>query len=451
MDTESPSAPNNNFMEIQTKKLPKNLLETVIELSVLEMAPFHDSALKELGQNIEMPGFRKGKAPIDMVRKELDEMKILEKAGEIAINQKYPEIIKQKNLNPAGPPQVTIQKLARNNPFVFKLTIPLVPKIELGNYKKIKVKSKKIDIKDSEIEKSLKDLQKSRGQEVLAARPAKLKDKVELDLDLFIDKVPLENGQIKGFSFIMGEDHYLPGLSDNIKGLSAGQEKEFSHKYPDDHYDKNLAGKLVDFKAKIKNVYQINLPEINDSFAQSFGDFKNLEELKNKIKENLQAEEENKESQRLELELLKQLIEKTEFEEIPEILIEHEINKMINELKMSLQGMGQAQTFNFDDYLKSIKKTQEDLKKEFIPKAEQRIKTALCIRQIAQEENIKVEDEDIKKEMDKLSELYKDLPAGQAGQKQILDDLKTENGQIYLENLLTNRKVIDWLKNNLTT
>ncbi|MCH7759578.1 hypothetical protein IID20_04440 [Patescibacteria group bacterium] len=158
-----------------------------------------------------------------------------------------------------------------------------------------------------------------------------------------------------------------------------------------------------------------------------------------KIEKNLETEIQNEENQRLEIEILKQLIEKATIGEIPEILIEHELDKMVNELKMSVENPTQMGSAKFDDYLQSIKKTEEDLKKEFIPKAEERIKTALCIRQIAQEETIEVMEEEIKQEMDRLRGVYK-------GQEEILENLKTKDGQIYLKNLLSNKKVIEWLK-----
>lgn len=431
-------------MEINTKKLPKNVAEITVELSILEIAPFNEKVLKELSKEIEIPGFRKGKAPVEMARKHINEAKLLEKTAEIAINQKYAEIIQKENLAPAGPPQVSVIKLAPNNPFIFKLTVPLLPKAVLGDYKKIKIKKKNIQVNQKDVDNALKELQWARRKETVSLQPTKTGDRIEVDLNLFINNVPIEGGQTKNFSLILGQDeHLLPGISKNFIGALAGEEKEFSHKYPSDHYDKKLADQLVDFKTKINNVYKIELPELNDELAKNLGDFKTFDELKNKIKQNLENEEQRKQDQRLEIEILKKLIEKSDFGEIPEVLLNHEIDKMINELKASIQGIGQENSPKFDDYLQSIKKTEQDLRKEFIPQGEERIKTALCIREIAKQENITVSDEDIKKEMDKLAQAYK-------GQEQMLESLKTEDGKIYLQNLLTNQKVIKYLKDLLT-
>ena len=427
-------------MEIQTKKLPKNLIEITVELSVKELQLFYDEAVEHLSEGIQIPGFRPGKAPVDLVKQEIGQAKILEYAAEAAINAKYPEIIKEQKLNPAGPPQVQIQKLAPNNPFIFKLTIPLIPQVKLGNYKNIKVKKNKIEVNDEQINKALKELQSLRRQEVLVNRESKIGDRIQVDLNLFVDKVPLEHGQIKDFSIVIGQDQYLPGLSDNLKSLKKDQEKEFFFQYPVDHYDKTLAGKKVDFVARIKNVYQINLPKLDDEFAQSMGPFKTLTELKDKIKQNLIQEQKNKEEQKLEIEILKQLIDKSEFEDIPDILIEHELDKIMAELKGQIERPDDQASPKFDNYLQSIKKTEQDLRKDLVPKAEERIKTALCIREISTKEDIKIERKDIEKEIEQMKQVYQN-------QKQILKNLESESGQTYIKNLLTNRKVIELLKN----
>ncbi len=439
-------------MLLTANKLPKNLIEITAELSILEMAPFYNQTLEQMAQDAEIPGFRKGKAPLEMIKQRVDEMEWAQRAAEIAIDEKYPEIVKKssladenKKIELAGAPQIQIQKLAPNNPLVFKLTFPLVPEVKIGNYRKIRIKRNKIEIKADKIKKALEELRQSRGREVLVNRPAELNDRVQVDLDLFVDKVPVENGQIKNLSLILGRENYLPGLSENLKGLRKDEEKIFSFPYPNSHYDRNLAGKLVDFKAKIKNVYQIDLPTLDDAFAQGLGNFKNLKELENKIKENLEIEEKNKEEQRLETTILKDLVAKSTIDEIPEILIEHELDKMIDELKGGIELNGGK----FDDYLQSIKKTISDLRKDFAGQAQERIRTALCIRQIAKQEKISANDEEIEKEIKNLTDIYKKQTAP-AEYQQILDDLKTEKGRLYLKNMLTNKKVIEWLKNNLT-
>ena len=424
-------------MNIDVKKLPKNLIEIIAELRPEEMEPFNNEALAELARNIQVPGFRPGKAPLEMVRPQIDEIKILEKAAELAVNKKYPEILVKENLNPAGPPKVDVQKLAPGNPLVFKLTIPLVPKVTLGNWKKIKVKRKKIEPDQKEIEKTLETLRESRRKEHLVNRPAKSGDRVDIDMNLSLDKVPLENGQVKNLTVILGKDYYVPGLSSDLEGLKKGQEKEFSLRFPETHYDKKLAGRKVDFKVKINEVYQIDLPPLDDKLAESLK-FRNLKDLKDHIAKNLERKAKNKEEERVEIEILKELVAGSHFEEIPDILVSHELDKMLAELAQNLE----AQNLKFEDYLISIKKTEEDLRKGLVSQAEERIKTALAIREIAREEKIEVQEEEAKSQLDKISELYKD-------KKEILEKFTSEAGQSYLKNMLINRKVVELLKKQI--
>jgi trigger factor len=194
----------------------------------------------------------------------------------------------------------------------------------------------------------------------------------------------------------------------------------------------------------VKEIYQIELPEINDDFAQSMGPFKNIIELKEKVKENILKEKEARENEKTEIQILEKLIEKSKFEEIPDVLINHEIEKMMAELKNNVENVGPkiGAGAKFEDYLKAIKKTQEDLKKDFIPKAEQRIKTALLIREIAEKEKIEASEEEVESELKKLKQLYQ-------GQDRALENLNSENGKIYIKNLVANEKVIKWLKEKL--
>ncbi len=426
-------------MEITTKKQPQNLIEITVELSTEEVKPFYDQAWQELSKEVSIKGFRPGRAPLDLVKQEIEETKVLEKTAEKAINDKYPQILEKEKITPVAPPQIQIQKIAPDNPLIFKLTIPLLPKVSLGDYKKIKIKKEKVEVTEEELKKSLDQLQSMTGKEVATLKPSQKKDKMKVDLDLSVDNVPLEGGQIRDFTFVVGQDQFLPGLSENLKGLTKGEEKSFFHQYPSDHYDKKLAGRLVNFKAKVKEVFQINLPEINDDWAKSMGPFQNLKELKEKIKENILKEKEQRENQKIEIDLLGKIIDRSEFEEIPEILINHEIEKMMVELKGSIERPDDPTSPKFDDYLKSIKKSEEELKKEFRPKAEQRIKTALIIKEIAQKENIKTEEEEIETEIKKLEETYQ-------GQSKILENIKSLEGRAYLKNMITNEKVINWLK-----
>ena len=422
-------------MNYTTKKQPRNLLELEVTISPEEMKDFYQQALGEMAKETTVSGFRPGKAPLDLVERQTSKIKVLERAADIAINRNYREIVIKEKIWPIGEPKIELLKLAPDNPLVFKITITLMPKVKLGDYKKIKVQAKPVKIEEKDVQRVLQELQQMRRKEAAVKRPAQLGDRAEVDLEMFIDKVLLENGQVKNLSVILGQDFYIPCLSQQLVGLTIDQTKEFNLQYPADHFDKKLAGKKVDFKVKLNNLYQIDLPELNDGFAQGVGKFKGLAELRDQLKDNLAQEAQAKENDHQEVELLKQLVEKSTFEELPEILIESELDKVINELQYSIEAQG----LKFDDYLMHLKKTRVELRKDFVPKAEARVKTAIAINEVAEQEKIVVDDKELDEEVGKMIESYREQP-------DLLEHIQSNQGRNYLYNVILNRKVIAFLK-----
>ena len=206
-------------MNIKKNQLDQSLIEFIVELSTLEMAPFIKQATAELSKDIEVAGFRKGKAPANIVQQEIGEDKILQASAEKAINQKYPEIIAKEKLQPIDQPKIEIQKIAKDNPLIFKVIVAIIPSVKVGDYKKIKIKQEVKEIKKQDVDNVIKELQMAKKKEILVQRKANKGDKIEVDLNLFIDKVPVENGQVKNFSTILGGQEQIPGISKNLEGL----------------------------------------------------------------------------------------------------------------------------------------------------------------------------------------------------------------------------------------
>ena len=415
--------------------MPQGLLEYTVELSAEEMKPYFDHAFEELSVNLKIDGFRPGKVPPETAKRHIGEAKILEEAAEHAINEKYQEIVLADKIIPAGLPEVHIQKIARDNPFVFKCTVPLFPVVKLGDYRKIKVKKEKIEVTDSQVDKILNDLRQTRRTEIIVDRPIVSTDKAEVDIEMFLNKVVLENGTAKNTAVIMNEPFYIPGFSEKILGAKKGEIREFSLKYPDDHYDKKMAGREIDFRVKINNVYEIKLPELNDEFVKTLGNFPDLSALKEQIKKNLIEEQELKADEKAELEILKQLIEISEFEEVPEVLVKRETETMFNEIESFLS----QQNLRLNDYIEHLKKTKESMGKELAPKALERVKTSLALGELAQAQEIMVTDEEVLKEIEKSAITYANDP-------KTLEKLNSESYKNYIKQILTTRKVIENLK-----
>jgi len=421
-------------MQLNSKTLQKNILTLEIELSADDLKPFLEKATLLLAQEVKIDGFRPEKVPYEILKQKVGEMTIYEKAAELAIEKTYPKFIKEEHAETIGGPEISVVKLAPGNPFVYRATVSLLPSVKLGDYKKIKVTRKENEIPGQKIDQSLRDLQKMQTKEILANRPAKKEDKLVLDMDMFQDKVPLEAGQAKNHEVYLAESYYIPGLTEQLIGLSAGDCKEFSLPFPKEHYQKNLAGKNVDFKVKITSVFELQTPALDDAFAKNLGQ-ESLEKMKNIIRENLLAEMKNKEDLRLEGEILKQIVEASRFGDVPETLVNSEAHKMIHELEDGLAEKG----ITFADYLKNLKKTEKELMLDFAPRAVERIKTALVVKEIALAEKIATTEAEIDEEIEHLAEAYKNEP-------DLLERVRSEESRQYLENVIKNRKTIKLLK-----
>jgi len=424
-------------MQYTTKKLEKSQIELIITVTPEEYADQLSSAAIRLSEKSAIKGFRPGKASLDMIKSQFGEQKILEEALQDIVQKSFFEAIKTEKLDTIGSPEISVEKLAPNNDVVFKATVALLPKIKLADIKKVKIEAKKTEVSETDVQKVLNDLQKMRKKEILKNGAAEKKDKIVVDLNMFIDNVAIEGGQAKDHQVYLDEEHYIPGFAEKLIGLKKDEEKEFNLKFPKEHYQKTLAGKNVDIKVKARDVYSLELPDINDEFAQNFGQ-KDLITLKNLLRENLATEAEQKEAQRIESGILEQLIEKSEFEEIPNVLINSEKQKMFHELKHDLEHRG----IEMEKYLTDIKKTEDEIFKDFEDGAQKRVKAALISRQVAIDNDIKVEKEDLDKEIERLKIAY-------GHDSKIEENLKKPEILDMVAVTVQNRKVIEWLKHKI--
>ncbi|MBD3248135.1 trigger factor [Candidatus Falkowbacteria bacterium] len=423
-------------MKVEKKELEKSQVELIVELSLDEFKPYLEKGAEELSKEVKIDGFRPGKVPFDVLKSKVGEMSILERAARVAINKNFEKIIKE-NLSeeqPVGQPMVDITKLAPDNPVEFKITIALLPKITLGEYKDLKIKPETFKIEEKDIDKTLETIRESRASEKVVDREAKEGDKVVIDLEMFLDKVPLEGGQSKGMAVLLGKEYFIPGFDKQIAGLKKGETKEFSLPYPKDFHQKNLAGKMVEFKVKIVDVFERSVPEANDELAKTFG-METLADIKRNIKESMEQEKKQEAERKTEGKIIEEILKKSSFSDIADILIDNEIETMLNEMESNIASRGGK----MEDYLASIKKTRNELKLEFAPQAVKRIKSALLIREIGNKEKIEVSEKDIDEKRDELLKQYK-------GYQKVEDRVKSPEYRGTLHNILSNQKVVDKLK-----
>lgn len=419
------------------KTLGKSKIELIITVAPADYQPFMESAATRLSERAAIKGFRPGKAPYNVVKEQVGEIKILEEAAQSIVEKNYYEAVKAENLETIGMPQITLQKFAPGNDLEFKAEVALLPKINLADFSKIKVDKKEVKATPAQVDEILGNLKKMQAKEVIKNGTAGKEDKLTIDLDMFIDNVPIEGGQAKNHQVYLNEPHYIPGLAEELVGLKKDDTKEFQLKFPAEHYQKHIAGKNVDFKVKVNEVFELHYPELNDEFAKKLGQ-ESLTKLKELLTANITKEEEKKEDQRIEAAILDQLIEKSSFDEIPDTIITAEKQKMFYELKHDLDERG----ISMEQYLNDIKKTEDQIFQDFQTGAEKRAKAALISRQVAKDNNMVVSKEELDQEIAAIRAAYPD-------NEQVTENLKRSEVIDTIASTIQNRKVMSLLKEKI--
>ena len=424
-------------MSHELKKLDKSEVELTITVAPADYQHALERAAKHLSEVAAIKGFRPGTAPYDIVKQQVGEQRILETALEEIVRENFFKAVDAEKLETVGMPLVSMEKVAMGNDIIFKATVALMPEIKLADFKKIKVEAKPTEIGDKELDTALNDLRKMRLKEAAKKEPATKDDKVVVDMNMFIDKVAVESGWAKDHQVYLSEGHYIPGFAEQLVGLKKDEEKKFNLKFPAEHYQKQLAGKDVDFEIKVKEVFSLELPELDNDFAKSLGQ-KDVDTLKNLLKENLTHEAEHKEAQRQEAEILEKIVEASKFSDIPDVLIKSEKQKMFNELKHDLEHRG----IEIEQYLNDIKKTEDQIFKDFEDGAAKRVKAALVARQVAIDNKITAEKDEINKEIELVKATYGNDP-------KVEENLKNPEVLDTIARMVQNRKVVEWLKHTI--
>lgn len=425
-------------MNISLAYEPKSLALLTIEVMPAEYAPFLPKGAKKIALEAKLPGFRPGNAPYEVIKQKFGEAEILKESLPAIITETFVRALKEKNLDTLGEPEINILKLAPDNDLVYTAKVPYLASFDLPDISQIKITKKEIKISEKDIDKTLSTLIKSRATEKIVAREARDKDLVKLDYDISLDGVPQENGQAKNIEIYLGEHHMLPGFEAQLIGLKTGEIKKFHLTFPTDYFQKNFAGKTCDFHVKINGVYELFYPELNDDFAKNLGKFSSLAELKEQLKNNLQLDKEYQANIKLENELLEKIIKATAFPELPDQLMEHEIDNTLHEFEHDLISRG----LQLAIWLQNLNKTMEQFRLDLRPEAQKRAQASLLVRAFAQKNNITISDEETNKELDQALKNYKDDAAA-------LNQIKTPAYRVYLHQALLNQKTIAWLKEKI--
>lgn len=422
-------------MTYSIKKLPKSQIEISVAVPADEFEAFRNGALLELAEKIQIEGFRAGKAPLSLVKEKIGAAELMQLATEKAIQKHFIDIVEKEKLDLIGHPDAHIETAEHD--LEFSVTAALFPEITLPDYKAIAqdaIKEKKEQtVEEKEVDESIKWLRESRVKHVTVAREARTGDRVEIDFTVKNNGIVIEGGVSKNHPLILGEGKFIPGFEDQITGMKEREEKDFKLTMPKD-YPNNLGGKELYFHVILHLVQERELPEITDEFAKGLGTFQSTDELHKSIHEGLLREKNEKERQRIDM-IIAETIAKKAAIDVPDALIESELEKMLREFEGNIAKMG----MEFEKYLEHLKKTKDDFKKEWRGDAEKRVKIALCLKKIADAEHIKPTEDEVSAKANNSLAIFK-------ADGHDIEKIDKRSLAEYSRTVLRNEKVFEFLE-----
>lgn len=414
----------------------KNLTPTKVELTIVAdsetLTRVHTAVVTEMAKDVQVTGFRKGHAPAAMAEKALDQQQLQSRFLDGVLSEVYGQAIVENQLRPVGQPAVSITKFVPFSSVEAKLEVEIVGEVKLADYKKFKFTPKAVKVEDKEIEAVIDDLLARDAAKNPVERAAADGDEVVIDFK-GVDaktKEAIAGADGNDYPLVIGSNTFIPGFEPEVVGLKAGDEKTFDVTFPKDYGAKALQSKKVTFTVTAKEVREITPPKLNDEFAAKVGPFKTVAELRTDIRKQLTSEKEFQAARELENEILTELAKKSKAE-IPNALIEDETERMIAEEKQNILYRG----VTWQEYLEGLGVTEEAHRAEIAEQAELRVKTGVVLGEVAQAEDVQVQEEEFQARLAELKKQYNDA-------KMQEELAKPENQRDIASRILTEKTIL---------
>lgn len=382
-------------------KLSPTQVELSIAISPEEMRDAEDRAFRRLVKKAKLPGFRPGKAPRKIFEQAYGTETISHEAMEDVVPAVYAKAVREHEIEPVDRPHMELLPGEKGAPPKLKAVVDIRPHIELGDYKKLKLKRTPANVTDEEVEHSLQTLARERATLVPAEREARLGDVVTIDYEGKVDGVAFDGGAAKGQTTELIEGRFIPGFATGIAGMKSGETKAVGATFPEQYQQPDLAGKTATFTITLHEVKEFELPALDDEFAKAVSENQTLEELHADVRKRLEAVAEARARRDLGNQAVEEVLKIHDFP-LPEILVEREIENMLGDAASMAARMG----ISFEDYLKTAKKTEEELRAGYRPEAERRVKATLVLEAIGKAEKVTATPADIKDELQSLARQY---------------------------------------------
>lgn len=389
-------------MKVTTEKIDNHKVVLEIQVPQEEVKNGLDLAFAKLSKKVNIPGFRKGKVPRNVLISKIGKQALLEEAFDIVAPNALNKALVEQNLDPVVRPEVDVVTLEEDQDLVFKATIVPKPEIVLGEYKNLKIEKNLEEVTEEQIQNQINNLLNNNAKMVVAEN-AEIKDGdfAVIDFKGFVDGEAFEGGEGKGYPLQIGSGSFIPGFEEQLVGAKAGEEREVNVSFPAEYHAPNLAGKPAMFKVTVNDVKRKEMPELDDEFVKDVSAFNTVDELKADIKTNLEKVAAEKADNTLKSAALKQASDNCKVD-LPEVMVENRINHMIEELKAGLEGRG----MKFDQYLEYVKMDLDAIKNNYREIAAENVKADLMLEAIAKAEDVKVEATDLADEVESMAKSY---------------------------------------------
>jgi trigger factor len=393
------------IVKVTVEQAPESEAILTVELDWDEVEKASERAYRKLAQQYNVPGFRRGKAPRSMIERMVGKDTVYQEGLEELVDQSYRKAIVEHNLQPVARPNVDMPAIEYGQPYTFTARVPVLAPVTLGDYQAIRVEQPPIEVSDEEVDDVIERIRQDQAEKLPVERPAQLGDYVTMDLKLTVGEKEVSNLHDNEFELVLERPGIFAGMDDEVIGMKEGESKEFTTTIPEDYSNPDLAGKEAHYDVKLLAVKVRELPEVDDELAKSSGDFENVEQLRQAVRQQLMVQKINDARRTLRDEVVNKAIEGATVEP-HQALVDDEIHSMEHETERML-----AQSrLTLPQYLSIMQKSPEEYRKELEPDARQRVKRDLVLNEVAEAEGLSASQEEVEQWLDNLNAISGDRP-----------------------------------------
>lgn len=390
-------------MSLQVEKLEKNMAKLTIEASAEELEKAIQAAYQKNKGKINMPGFRKGKAPRVMIEKMYGPGVFYEDAANALIPDAYAKEVEDCDLDIVSQPKIDVVQIEKGKSFIFTAEVALKPVVTLGEYKGVEVEKQAVEVTDEEIMAEIDKERENNSRTIdVDDRAVQNGDMVKLNFEGFVDGEAFEGGKGEDYDLTIGSGSFIPGFEEQLVGVKIGEEMEVNVTFPEEYQAAELAGKAAVFKCTVNEIKVKELPEADDDFAKDVSEFDTLAEYKEDIKKNLTEKKEKEAKTAKENAVVAKVVENATME-IPDPMVDGQVRQMADDFARRIQSQG----LSVEQYFQFTGMTAEKLFEQMRPEAEKRIQNSLVLEAVAKAEDIQISDEKVEEELAKMAETYK--------------------------------------------